>query len=114
MEILIPLVFLAIVVAAIVAGWKIYVKAGQPGWASLVPIYNLIVMLKIVGRPAWWLVLALIPFVNLVIVIILLVDLAKSFGKSGGFAVALLFMVGYFILGFGDAQYQGPAAAKAQ
>ncbi len=113
MEALIPLIFLAIIVAAIAAIWKIFVKAGQPGWAAIVPIYNIIVLLKIVGRPAWWLVLMLIPIVSLVVAIVVAIDLAKSFGKSGGFAVALIFLVGYFILGFGDAQYQGPSAAKA-
>ena len=64
------------------AGWKVFTKAGQPGWAILIPFYNTYVLLKIVGRPGWWLVLMFIPLVNIVIAIIVAIDLAKSFGKS--------------------------------
>jgi len=97
----------------LIAMWKIFKKANKPGWASIIPFYNVWVMLEIVGRPGWWLLLMLIPGVNLVIGIIVLVDLAKSFGKGGGFAVGLLLLPYVFfpILGFGDAQYQGPSAA---
>ena len=97
----------------IIAMWKIFTKAGKPGWASIIPIYNIWVMLEVVGRPGWWLLLMLIPGVNIVIAIILLVDLAKSFGKGGGFAVGLLLLPYVFfpILGFGKAQYVGPSAA---
>ncbi len=111
MDNLITLISFALVVALIAAFWKIFVKAGQPGWAAIVPIYNIIILLKIVGRPTWWVVLMLVPFVNFVVSVLVAIDLAKSFGKSGTFALALIFAVGYFILGFGDAQYQGPAAA---
>ena len=95
-----------------VSMWKIFVKAGQPGWAAIIPIYNAYILTKIVGRPWWWLLLMLIPFVNIVIAIILAIDLAKSFGKGGGFAVGLILLgfVFYPILAFGDARYQGPAA----
>ena len=60
------LVWLALLVLMIAALWRIFVKAGEPGWAAIIPVYNLVVMLKIVGRPVWWIVLFLIPFVNLV------------------------------------------------
>jgi hypothetical protein len=96
----------------IVAMWKVFTKAGQPGWASIIPIYNLYIWCKIVGRPWWWILLMLIPFVNFIILIILCIDTAKSFGKGVGFGIglALLGVIFWPILGFGSAQYQGPAA----
>ena len=103
---------LLVALLLIVAMWKVFAKAGQPGWASIIPIYNLYIWCKIVGRPWWWILLMLIPFVNLIIAIILLIDLAKSFGKGGGFGIGLLLLPFIFfpILGFGSAQYQGPTA----
>lgn len=111
----IVIVYLAVVVLAIASIWTVFTKAGQPGWAAIVPIYNVIVMLKIVGRPTWWLVLMLIPFVNFVVGIVVSMDMAKSFGKSGGFGIglALLGIVFYPMLAFGDATYRGPAVAAA-
>ena len=96
------------------AMWKVFTKAGKPGWAAIIPIYNLIVLLAIAGKPAWWFVLLLIPIVNLVIAILMYVALAEKFGKGGGFAMGLVFLGFIFfpILGFGGAQYQG-AVAKA-
>jgi hypothetical protein len=110
----IVIIYLAILVLCIAGMWKMFVKAGQPGWAAIVPIYNLIVMLKIVGRPIWWIILLIIPIVSLIIAIILCIDLAKSFGKGVGFAIGIIFLGFIFIpiLGFGSAQYQGPAAAQ--
>src|SRR5213082_2396714 len=104
--------YLAFTILMLAAGWKIFTKAGQPGWACIIPIYNLYVWCKIVGRPWWWILLMLIPFVNLIIAIILLIDLAKSFGKGVGFGIGLLLLGVIFfpILGFGSAQYQGPTA----
>src|SRR5881409_837999 len=106
---------LLIALLIIVAMWKVFTKAGQPGWAAIIPIYNLYVWCKIVGRPWWWILLMLIPLVNFIILIILLIDLAKSFGKGVGFGIGLILLPIIFfpILGFGSAQYQGPAAAKA-
>jgi hypothetical protein len=104
--------YLAFTILMIVAWWKIFTKAGQPGWACIIPIYNLYVWCKIVGRPWWWILLMLIPFVNFIILIILTIDLAKSFGKGVGFGIGLLLLAVIFfpILAFGSAQYQGPAA----
>lgn len=98
----------------LIAMWKVFTKAGKPGWAVLIPVYNLFVLLEIVGRPAWWLILMLIPLVNFVIMFILAFDLAKSFGKGAGFALGLIFfnLIFFLILGFGSAQYVGPAAAS--
>ena len=106
---------IAIAAALIAGGWKIFTKAGQPGWAVLVPFYNILIMLRIVGRPDIWLLLCLIPGVNVVIQIILCVDLAKSFGKDTLFAIGLILLPVVFfpILGFGDARYLGPAVAPA-
>jgi Family of unknown function (DUF5684) len=105
---------LLIALLMIVAMWKVFTKAGQPGWASIIPIYNLYIWCKIVGRPWWWILLLLIPFVNLIVGIILCIDLAKSFGKGVGFGIglALLGVIFFPILGFGSAQYQGPAAEQ--
>jgi hypothetical protein len=104
-------------VLAIVGLWKVFTKAGKPGWAAIIPIYNIYMVLKVVGRSGWWLLLLLIPFVNIVIWIIVCIDLAKSFGKSTFlWGIILLFFlnaIGYILLGFGDAKYLGPAAAKS-
>jgi hypothetical protein len=114
-------VYVAVIVFEIAALWKIFVKAGQPGWAAIIPIYNLYILLKVIGRPAWWLLLfvigVIIPFVGwillIVIGIIIAIDLARSFAKSSGFAVGLFLLNFIFIpiLGFGESQYVGPAAA---
>ena len=109
------LLMLAVAVVFIIGFWKVFSKAGQPGWACLIPFYNAYILLKIVGRPGWWLVLFLIPFINFVIAIIVAIDLAKSFGKSAAFGVVMLVLlsgIGYLVLGFGSARYIGPAAAQ--
>ena len=92
--------------------WMVFKKAGRPGWAAIIPFYNYYVMLKIVGRPGWWLILFFIPIVVIVIAIIVLHDLSKSFGKGVGFTIGLVLLSFIFvpILGFGAAQYRGPAA----
>lgn len=103
-------------VAVVVAGlWKVFTKAGQPGWAVLVPFYNVLIILRIVGRPDIWLLYCLIPGVNVVIQIILWIDLAKSFGKDTVFAIGLILLPFVFlpILGFGDARYLGPQVAAS-
>ena len=109
------IVGLLIALLLIVAMWKVFTKAGQPGWASIIPIYNLYIWCKIVGRPGWWILLMLIPFVNIIVGIILCIDMAKSFGKGAGFGIglALLGVIFIPILGFGSAQYQGPSASPS-
>jgi hypothetical protein len=101
----------------IVSMWKVYTKAGKPGWAAIIPIYNLVVLLEMVRKPMWWILMFLIPFVNFVFLILLYVELAKAFGKGGGFAAGLILLSPIFvpILGFGSAQYVygQPAAAAA-
>ncbi len=102
-------VYLAVMVLGIVAMWKIFEKAGEPGWAAIIPFYNLYVLFKITWGNGWKFLFLLIPFANIVFAIITMVKLAKAFGKSGGFAVGLIFLsiIFYCILAFGDAQYIG-------
>lgn len=107
------LVWLAVAVVVIVGAWKMFEKAGQPGWAILIPFYNAYILLKIAGRPGWWLLLYIIPLVNFVIAAIVAMDIAKSFGQSAAWGFVLLFLfcgIGYLILGFGSSRYLGPAA----
>ncbi|HSX00308.1 MAG TPA: DUF5684 domain-containing protein [Patescibacteria group bacterium] len=105
-------IFIAIAIGllGIIAFWRVFTKAKRPGWASIIPIYNVYVLLKIVGRPGWWLLLYLIPVVNIITHIIVAIDSAKAFGKStafGFFGLWLFSIIGYMILGFGDAKYKG-------
>jgi hypothetical protein len=110
---LILLIELGLLVVMLAGLWKIFAKAGKPGWAALIPIYNMVVLLEIVGKPIWWILLLLIPCVGFIIGILVAVELAKCFGKGGGFAVGMIFLpfIFYPILGFGDAQYRRPAPA---
>jgi hypothetical protein len=106
------LVALALTIVVIVGMWKTFEKAGQPGWAALIPIYNLVVLVQIAGRPIWWFVLFIIPVVGIVIAILVSIDIARAFGKGTGFGLGLAFLgfIFYPLLGFGDARYQGPPA----
>lgn len=103
------LIELALIIFMAVAVWKVFTKAGEPGWACLIPIYNSYVLLKIAGKPGWWLILLFIPLVNVVVGIMALVGLAENFGKGGGYVLGLLFLpfIFYPMLGFGDAEYCG-------
>jgi hypothetical protein len=105
-------IFFCIALAlVIIAGqWKVYEKAGQEGWKCIIPVYNTYILLKIVGKPGWWLLLLLIPGVNLIFAIWMMNMLSKSFGKGEGFTAGLVFLSIIFvpILGFGDATYRGP------
>ena len=103
-------IMLVVVGFTIAAIWKMFVKAGNPGWASLVPIYNILLMLKMIGRPAWYIILLFIPGVNVVFGVIMAFGMARSFGKGIPFALGMLLLSPIFvmILGFGDAQYVGP------
>jgi hypothetical protein len=102
--------YLAVVVLMIASQWKVFVKAGQPGWACLVPIYNIYIMTLIAKKPTWWIaVILLVPLVNFVFLIMLINGISKAFGKTEGFTAGLIFLGVVFwpILAFGDAQYQG-------
>lgn len=105
---IISIIYLAFVVFITAGVWKTFVKAGQPGWACLVPIYNVYVMGQIGGVKNWWLIF--IPIANIYIIFVLMIAIAKSFGKDAGFGIGLVFLGFIFwpILGFGDAKCIGP------
>jgi hypothetical protein len=103
-------VFFYVVVSAF-CFWKVFTKAGQPGWAAIIPIYNLYVLTQVAGKEWWWFLLCFIPIVNLIAYIMICLGVATNFGKGAGFAVGLfcLGIIFYPILGFGSAVY-GPAS----
>lgn len=100
---------LAVTLVVIASLWKVFTKAGEPGWAAIVPIYNVIVLAKIAGKEWWWGLLVLLPCVGIIISVILSIAVGEKFGKGTGFGIglALLPFVFYPILGFGSAEYQG-------
>ena len=106
------IIYLLIIIAEIAGGWKIFEKAGKPGWAVLIPIYNIIVGLQIIGKPAWWIILLLIPIVNIVIAIICCLALLEKFSKPGWHILGMIFIPFIYLpyLGFSDAKFQGGAA----
>ena len=107
--------YFAILILVIASLWKLYEKAGKPGWASIVPVYNSLVMIEIVGKPTIWILWLLIPCVNIVFAIWLLNLFVKSFGKSEGYTVGVILLPFIFIpmLAFGNNPYLGPTAAEA-
>jgi hypothetical protein len=116
----VSILYLAVVVLLIVSMWKVFEKAGEAGWKAIIPVYNTYITIKLAGRPGWWLLLMFIPLVSLVVGIMVMIDLAKCFGKSTAFGVFGLFFfsfVGYPMLAFGDAKYTpptgGPSAGAA-
>jgi hypothetical protein len=102
-------------VLIIIAQWRVFEKAGQPGWAAIIPIYSTLVLLRIVGKPWWWLLLMLIPIANIIFAVWVINLLSKSFGKDEGFTVGLILVpfVFYPVLGFGSAEYQGAQSKEA-
>lgn len=120
MIVLIMLLGLAACVLMIVAWWKVFQKAGRPGWAAIVPIYNIVVMLQIVGMSPWLVLVMFIPGVGslalFIVLIFVNIKLAKSFGKEDGFAVGLILLPIVFvpILAFGQARFNGIPPAPSQ
>lgn len=104
------LVCLAVVVFMLVCLWKIYAKAGKPGWGAIVPFYNMYLLYDIAMGNGWLFLLTLVPLVNFVMGIVLMFKMAKAFGKGVGFGFGLLFLsfIFYPILAFGSAEYEGP------
>ncbi len=102
------IIWLALGIGAIAGLWQTFVKAGKPGWGAIIPIYNAILLLEIAGKPVWWIILFIIPFVNVVVAILVAIDVAKNFGKGPGFGLGLAFLGFFFypILGFGSARYK--------
>ena len=106
---------LAIVVFIYAALWKVFVKAGRPGWEAIIPIYNAYIMTKIAGKPGWWVLMFFLPVVNVIFAIWLYNMISKSFGKDEAFTVGLILLgiVFWPILGFGSAKYLGPYGDQA-
>ncbi len=115
-------IIIAIAVVQIIAMWKLYSKAGEKGWKSIIPIYNMVILFKISGLSPWLIFVylaAVIPFIGWVAPIVmnavLAYKLAKSFGKDGGWAVGIYFLapIFYMILAFGKSEYVGPGGEQA-
>ena len=106
---LVLVVYLAVVVLLIAGMWKIFLKAGQQGWLAIIPILNFYILIKIAGREGWWIILHFIPCINIVVAFIIFIDVAKKFGKTSVYGVAMLFFPFIFIpmLGFGAAEFEG-------
>jgi hypothetical protein len=106
---IILLIFLPLFVLMVISCWKVFIKAGQPGWACIVPIYNIYIILIIGRKPIWWLFLFFIPYVSIVMNILAHIAMAENFGKGIGFGIGLAFLpfVFYPILAFGSAEYIG-------
>lgn len=103
------LIVMGIIAFAVIGGlWKLFEKAGQPGWAALVPIYNMVVLLKVADKPVWWIVLFFIPLANVIALFLVAFAVADRFGKGAGYGLGIAFFpyVFYPILGFGSARYQ--------
>ena len=97
-----------------IALWMVFKKAGWPGVLALIPIVNIVILVKIAGLSGWWSLLYLIPIVNVVFSIVVAIKLGAAFGKSAVWSFFLLWLIafiGYFILGFGDATYSKPVTA---
>jgi Family of unknown function (DUF5684) len=95
----------------VIALWRMFTKAGRPGWAAIIPIYNIYVVVKLAGYSGWLVILLFIPIVDIVVGIMVAIRLAKAFGHGGAFGFFLLFVfsiIGYYILGFGDSKFVGP------
>ncbi len=110
------IIIVLLLVAYHVGLWKLFVKAGRQGWEALIPIYSFYIMLKLTGRPMWWMVLYFIPVINVIVWIGILIDFAKSFGKfSFGEHVASIVLpfFAFPVWGFDkNTQYLGQSATQ--
>jgi len=111
---ILSLFYSSILVLIFASMWTIFEKAGKAGWKYLIPIYNTILLLEIVGKPWWWIFLLMLPFVNIIWAIWMMNLLSKSFGKNEGFTVGLILLgiIFFPILAFGNAKYLGPAGSE--
>ncbi len=109
------IVYIALVVLMIVALWMVFTKAGKPGWAAIIPFYNIWVAWEVAGKPGWWMIFCIIPFVNIVFWIILCALLPPRYGKGVGTVIGLIFLPFIFlpIMGFDSSKYIPPAAPAA-
>jgi hypothetical protein len=104
------IVVVALIIFYVAAFWRILEKAGVPGWGAIIPIYNIYLWCKVVGRPGWWVVLLFVPVVSVIVMLILSLDLSKAFAKTTGFGIGLWLLSFIFvpILGYGTSTYIGP------
>ena len=99
---------LAIVVLMIVSLWKMFEKAGEPGWAAIIPIYNMVVMCRVGGKPGWWVIWYFVPIANIVVPILVALGIAECFGQGAGFGIGI-WLLGFIfipILAFGDYEWR--------
>ncbi|NCY17429.1 MAG: signal peptidase I [Actinobacteria bacterium] len=105
----------------IIGMWKVLVKGGEPGAFSLLNLITCLIpvsfipIMRMIGRPTWWVVLLYIPIVNLVVILIVSIELSRSFGKGTGFGIGLWILapIFYIILGFGSSTYRGPVVTQS-
>ena len=112
-QIIQSVIYLAIAVLWIAGMWRTFSKAGKPGWAAIIPIYNFIVMSQVAKKPVWWGILCLVPVVNVIFLILISMEIAVQFDKGKGWGFGLLVLlpfIGYPLLGFTDAKYKGSAS----
>ena len=105
--------FLVGYVIGVLPLWVIFTKAGEAGWQALIPIWNTLVLLKIAGKPMWWILLFWVPILGIVLYIFLLNGLSLSFGHGPGFTVGLVFLglIFMYILAFDSSRYEGPGGS---
>jgi len=103
----IVLIYLAVAILLVASSWIIYTKADQPGWAVFIPVYDLIILLRVIQKPWWWIILFIIPPVTIIIYILILHALSLKFGQNVWFTLGLLFLPVIFfpVLAFGDYRY---------
>ena len=96
------------IVLVIAGTWKTFVKADKPGWGAIIPFYNTYLMIKVAGRPGWWLILFFIPFVNIIMWLIVALGISENFGHGAGFGILLWFFapIMFLVLGFGGSEYK--------
>ena len=106
---IIVIMYLAVIVLTIAGMWKTFDKAGQPGWAAIVPFYNMYVLTQVAGKEVIWFVLMLVPFINVIAYIVVSIGVAETFGKGAGFGIGLWLLpfIFYPILGFGGERVAG-------
>jgi hypothetical protein len=102
------IIYIIWIVLVIVGGWKMFVKAGKPGWGVIIPFYNTYLLCRIAGRPGWWLILFFIPIVNIIIWLIVSLGIAENFGHGAGYGILWVFFapIMYLVLGVGSDQYK--------
>ena len=110
------IVWVACCLLMVASSWQVFVKAGEPGWKCLIPIYGAVVLMRIVGRPWWWLLWLCVPVLGLIPAVIVSLDLARVFGRGAGFGVGIMLLGPIFlaILAFSDARYQGTTGSSPQ